>query len=151
MSKFQEGDPVEAVNGETRIVARLEARDGGLFFTGWGRGTNSAECDGFTLTLIERPVSKVELPTEPGVYLGSVLRGMPMWLTADGHWYTAKSRVYEPERHAPFTKLEPVSVTAEKVLDAVKADIHPGHMGTSTYSHVEACISHVGHQFGVTE
>ena len=72
----------------------------------------------FTYELIERPVV---LPTKPGVYMGSLL-DIPMWLTDESKWYTVKTRVYNPGRHAPFTLLRPVAEVAAEVLKAVRSE-----------------------------
>lgn len=63
----------------------------------------------------EKP--SVVLPTEPGVYVGSLMPYVPMWLNSEGQWYTVKTRCHEPERHAPFTRLEPVAETANRIAD----------------------------------
>ena len=60
------------------------------------------------------------LPTTPGSYLGNDDR--PWRLGADGYWHRLNGVRYLPdsaERFAPFIPLEPVPVTAKRVLEAI--------------------------------
>jgi len=64
----------------------------------------------------------VVIPTEPGVYCGSQFGPeVPFHLNEFGRWHTWSTEVHNPERHMPLVKLEPVAVTAKKVLDEVEA------------------------------
>jgi len=69
---------------------------------------------------VTRPA--VTLPTEPGFYTD--IKGDPWKLASNGYWYD-KGYINGPSNQdydyiksrAPFTRLEPVPVTARKVLD----------------------------------
>lgn len=49
----------------------------------------------------------------------------------------------------PNPALRPEHEVASEVLKAVRADAHPGAMVTNAYSHLLACLTHVGEQYGV--
>ena len=68
----------------------------------------------------------VELPTEPGIYVesGRKPNTVDLWtLHENGRWVSNAGSKYDSrvEEFAPFTKLEPVAVTAKKVLDRFAA------------------------------
>jgi len=59
----------------------------------------------------------VVIPAEPGWYLDPQ---QDIWkLNAAGDWHCLLSPNDTPDNYAPFTRLEPVAVTAKKVLDDV--------------------------------
>ena len=134
---FQEGDLVEAVKGERVVRDRISKdEDGDLFILGVGHltncffpeGGNQVVRQGFTLTLIERPKPKVELPTGRGFYIDKT---GDAWLLGHGgklHLLTntfGSSPASEQARadydslaaeHAPFTRLESRADTAKAVI-----------------------------------
>ena len=130
MTEYNEGDLVEAVKGETVIRGPL------VNICGLGRSlclklTLGIETDlihleanGFTITVIEKAAPVVVLPTKPGAYMSN--RGS-LWVLDDNHhwldfsaWSGNVNNVAaaNPAYH-PFTRLEPVSETAKKVLRAL--------------------------------
>ena len=135
---FSVGDLVEAVKGERRIRDRVVCTtDNFLFIHGPYLGTPSISSPssiafyvqgGYTLTLIEKATPP--LPTEPGVYEASdfpIAEGfVPYGLDADGRWFEFSEgghRYLESMSEAvTLTRLEPVAVTAKKVLDRVRED-----------------------------
>lgn len=145
MSEWNEGDLVEAVKGEMRIVSRLKAwDDGSLFLEASRAGVNSTCYDGYTMTLLERAVPKVELPTEPGIYEAAdcflTFGNYPYILDDAGRWFCSVHEVagsVMPER-MPLTRLEPVADTVRKVLDAVKAGHKSGRTLASTVEKIAA-------------
>jgi hypothetical protein len=145
---YAEGDLIEAVKGEAVLKGRIRYGYSGLWLDtnsgGLEAGHSVAQLQrgGFTLAVIEKK-SEPPLPTEPGVYIGSLMHDLPLWLTDIGQWFTAKARVENPERHAPFTKLEPVAETAKRVLDAVR-----DHMALGTV--IASDVDEVAADFGVT-
>lgn len=149
MSEYNEGDLVEAVKGEEVVRGRLRAPESvnGRYLA---IGTNALstatyEAKGFTLTVIEKAAPK--LPTEPGLYIesGKAHSYTNIWsLSANGRWLCAAASKYDgrAEEFAPFTRLEPVPVTAKKVLDEVsKFAWADGFMSQ---------LENVAKQFGVT-
>ena len=160
MQEFHEGDLVEAVKGETVIRARVEENNGTQGIPMGGIAyyyLKTLEADGFTLTVIEKAAPP--LPTEPGWYLGrpGSRNYAHLQLCADAdcedssegpHWYRPdQSRVLDPsevaEYYLPLERLELASVTAKKVLDAIRARI--GSID-SAYD-----FQAVAAEFGVTE
>jgi len=66
----------------------------------------------------------VELPDEPGIYLTSAETVVE--LEADGRWFDRVDNLMSYKRvsdAAPFTRLEPVAVTAKKVLHFFEHDM----------------------------
>jgi len=83
------------------------------------RGTAKIMLDEWSLSVPAKPA--VELPTLAGVYYGSCFgNGVPFYLGDDGKWRTWSKEVHDPARHMPLTRLEPVAVTAKKVLDRLR-------------------------------
>jgi hypothetical protein len=80
----------------------------------------------------------VVLPTEPGHYVDRTGNG---WNIREG----ATSSL--PEENAPYTRLEPVVVTAKKVLDAIDDLWTPGNIRDFTPHHSRR----IAEQFGITE
>ena len=120
-NEYTAGDLVEAIKGETVIRGRLKTDELGLHL--WvgdsGRTPENLESYGFTLSIIEKAAAVVVLPTEPGVYLD---KDEDIW-SVNGfgslRFLMGYSVFGNPENYAPFTRLEPVSETAKKVLDRV--------------------------------
>lgn len=50
---------------------------------------------------------------------------------------------------APVPRPKTEAEIVAEALGKVKADLHPGHMGTGSYSHILACLTHVAGQYGV--
>jgi hypothetical protein len=133
---WQEGDLVEAVKDGFKITAAVVRTDYGELALPSSPNLSRVLCkylsgwidEGWTLTLIERAAPKVELPTAAGLYIGSdALNSNDAFLvrvtklggpiqypnsSISGGW----RKLGDPERFAPFTKLEPVADTARKVL-----------------------------------
>ena len=92
---------------------------------------------------------EVVLPTDPGLYVESGARASltNIWvLYENGCWASSTDSEYgRAEDFAPFTKLEPVAVTAKKVLDAVT---------NRCTLHCDGCSKHfadIRAEFGVTD
>jgi len=87
-----------------------------------------------------------EIPTEPGVYYGSQFGAdVPFFLGADGGWRTSAKQVHVPERHMPLLKLEPVAVTAKKVLDWIE------DRASNHNEFYDVAIDKAHKEFGVTD
>lgn len=116
-TEFREGDLVEARKGKTVIVGDLRPAVGSFWIGETGHTTHSTQRDGFTLTLIERPEPKVELPTDPGLY--SDKDGDAWRLDRHGDWELLENDwgVRKAEDYAPFTRLESRADTARAVID----------------------------------
>jgi len=126
MSEYNEGDLVEAVKGERLVRGRvyLPAGPFGAEAIEGGGTLRWYESEGFTLTVIEKAAPKVVLPSEPGHYID---HESDLWTVTtngrgDPEWHHLGNFVPLDQlpRYAPFTKLEPVSETAKKVLDIVR-------------------------------
>ena len=154
MQEFHEGDLVEAAKGDESHRGRVVRRNNEPLLFDLGIG-GSLYLDflaeiGFTLTTVEKAAPT--LPTEPGWYeselfpLGTEADYDPYSLATDGKWYTSNGMPLEPEgmlRQGALRRLEPVPVTAKKVLDAIRARI-----GSIDSAHD---FQAVATQFGVTE
>ena len=145
MTEYNAGDLVEAVKGDTVIRGRLNHR-------AELRPTMALCCDmlyleanGFTVTLVERATPP--LPTEPGIY--SDVDG-DIWLLSLTRVWTIltdehRARITDdvaPEDGAPFTRLEPVPVTAKRVLDRVRTLFGAGAL-------ILAEVDEIAAEFGV--
>jgi hypothetical protein len=153
---FAEGDLVEAVKNEFSSSTMVR---GVLKSTGWENGfilqaqgfspeISYLESRGFTLTLIEKATPP--LPTEPGIYVSWVTKPFPSVVhkIVNGQWVDANDSLYlnDPEVSAllPLTRLEPVDVTAKKVLERVR-EMYDGSQSTTP-----DVIKLVAKEFGVT-
>ena len=150
---FSEGDLVEAVKGERRIRDRVVTLTDDLLFTrGPYLGSPSLFVlstlasyahAGYVLTLIEKATPP--LPTEPGWYSD---KDEDIWrLDATDRW-AHKGYPYSPEQvaaYAPLTHLEPVDVTAKRVLNRV-LDI----WAFGPPAHVNNEIATIAKDFGVS-
>lgn len=164
MTEYNEGDLVEAVKGDTVIRGRLVVL--------YGVGSNPViditlpiktdvvhlKANGYKVTVIEKAAPKVVLPSEPGHYLD---KDSDVWaLTTNGHgdpeWHLLGGfvRLEKVVGYAPFTKLEPVSETAKKVLDAVRHNAEKSRShefnGKPVYDITEVDLEGIGEEFGVT-
>jgi len=84
--------------------------------------TQTVFANEWSLSVPAKPA--VELPTEPGIYVesGRKPNTVDLWtLHENGRWVSNAGSKYDSrvEEFAPFKKLEPVAVTAKKVLDDV--------------------------------
>ena len=132
-SQVKVGDPVRAMRAEQMLTGKVVDR---LF------GESTIEDNVYAIVLevpdladvltihhgywqLSVPAKPaVELPTEPGVYYGSQFGAdVPFFLKANGVWRTSATRVHAPERHMPLVKLEPVTVTAKKVIEFIESDL----------------------------
>ena len=50
---------------------------------------------------------------------------------------------------APVPRPKTETDIRAEVLRAVKADVHPGYMGTGSYSHLMSCLDHLAERYGV--
>ncbi|WP_193510445.1 hypothetical protein [Cryobacterium sp. BB736] len=154
-TEFREGDLVEAVNGDTVIRGRL-ARDNfanDLGIRAASYNLRPLARDGFTITVIERAMP--ELPTDHGVYQAA--NGTTWTLFRNGDWFdngdgsiAVQWSAHEfADTHGvlPFVRLEPVSVTAKKVLDAL-GEYLDGQLTGRTKNDI---IGHLRDEFGVTD
>ena len=96
----------------------------------------------------------VELPTEVGFYLDK--NGALATLNNGGIWrdsYEDFIQTLDIRAYAPFTKLEPVAVTAKKVLDRVRAQIiasdQGNHDGIGTRDSFRSMVQVLSVEFGV--
>lgn len=125
MTEYNEGDLVEAVKGETVIRGRATASYGKHLLGRSGRIMEELEDNGFILTVIEKAAPKNVLPTEPGIYVtegSEVWEKVPLFLLGDQSWQFANGEDASEAAanwgtKAPLTKLEPVPVTAKKVIE----------------------------------
>jgi hypothetical protein len=111
---YNEGDLIEAVKGDTVIRARLQRDPAGyknplaVFTVALRADVRHLEANGYTVTVLEKAAPPV--PTEPGWYADK-----------DGEpWYIRGGASLLP-RYAPYTRLEPVPVTVQKVIDYMVA------------------------------
>ena len=163
MQEFNEGDLVEATRTDatssTRfigILALAENANGvkGLVLKAQGYQPMAQwlEDHGFEFTLIERAAPK--LPSEPGSYVDRNGAGWTITANSDwrcGHKYTDAR---EAIGFAPFTPVEPVPVTAKRVLDRVKAASvsQPANPTRAWELHLDSIdIAGIAAEFGVTE
>jgi hypothetical protein len=128
------GDQVRVVRGDNvldgKIVYRYQLGNAEVYaigllvdsISGSLRITNEV----WTLFVPAKPA--VVLPTEPGLYLSPVEGGPWVFqLSEYGDWKLINTNSPFPigdghlERNAPFTKLEPVAVTAKKVIEFIDA------------------------------
>lgn len=92
--------------------------------------------------LLDRPTPPVELPTEPGWYVD---RYECVWqMHDDGEWTRLGNAEWVPESCVPFTRLEPVPITAERVIARVRTIF--GGPGALLNRDVDA----IAREFGVT-
>jgi hypothetical protein len=153
---FAEGDLVEAVKNEFSSSTMVR---GVLKSTGWENGfilqaqgfspeISYLESRGFTLTLIEKATPP--LPTEPGIYVSWVNPPSPKIVhkLLTGFWVDAGDNNYLEDSDVsaimPMTRLEPVDVTAKKVLERVR-EMYDGSQRTTP-----DVIKLVAKEFGVT-
>ena len=123
MTEYKEGDLVEGVKGESVIRGRLD-NIGNLKIDGLDWRVAGLIRSGFTITVIEKAAPVVVLPTEPGAYAtnhGSVfvLNERHDWLDFSVWRGSVNNLAATNPAYHPFTRLEPVSETAKKVLDRV--------------------------------
>jgi hypothetical protein len=126
MSDYNEGDLIEAVKDKARVtdVATRSNLGGGLYLPIM-RGAiylDTLERGGWTLTVLEKAAPP--LPTEPGWYLDKY---DDIWgVSAEGRFgYRGRTWAQPGEdvtAYAPFTRLEPVPVTVQKVIDYLTAE-----------------------------
>ena len=97
----------------------------------------------------------VVLPTEPGIYQDC--EGDP-WRLGRLGWKLLTSDppdAFKPEDHVPFTRLEPVSETAKKVLDRVRILRHDAEAhdlsGASTRDMLRELINVLAIEFEATK
>ena len=148
MTEYNERDLVEAVKGERVLRGRVMLLVGVPLLPTHSDEVSKALSiqwlinQGWTVTTIERATPP--LPTEPGWYLTS--DDVAVYLADDGYWTvpsTYGQTGEEMAKYGPFTRLEPVPVTAKRVLDAV-----------STFAWADgftAQLETVAKRFGVTE
>jgi hypothetical protein len=148
---FAEGDLVEAIKDEQVIRNRIKKgrRHSNLYMV-VGDIPNDlshlTENLGFTLTLIEKATPP--LPTEPGWYTdqeGDIWRVdsfARLWCIG------SVEDDEDPSDYAPFTRLEPVAVTAKKVLEIVRdSSIARTSDGMTVLNLV---LKNIADEFGVT-
>lgn len=137
---YSHGDLVEAVRDDTVIRGRASASFGKHLLGLSGRIMEELEENGFTLTVIEKAAPKNVLPTEAGVYADR--EGDFLIVYEDGdvqsvevakEGQSVKRRpIAADSDFAPFTRVEPVPVTAKKVLDALWELNDPAHSVVDT-------------------
>ena len=121
MTEYNEGDLVEAVKGELLLRGRITHTPvgAGVVFAPGSFLTSTLKFAGYTITVIEKAAAVVVLPTEAGAYLD---KQSDVWvLDRHGEWMCPDSPSDNDQalNYAPFIRLEPVAVTAKKVLDRV--------------------------------
>lgn len=137
IADIREGDLIRWEHGES--VHRWRARyDGESYLSSIGQHF-----------LLERPTPPVKLPTEPGWYLtASSLDPVAVYLAADGYWTTPENFGQTGEdmaQYAPLTRLEPVPVTAAKVIARVRTIFG----GPSALLNKD--VDRIAAEFGVTD
>lgn len=131
MNEYNEGDLVEAVKNKERLTGLLVRDDAGplKFRAGfhWHFPRDLVNHD-FTITVIERAKPKAILPTESGYYAGfdeAADTEILVMVSTAGRVYLPNASKHlgvgdllgDPERFAPYVKLEPRAITAKAVLD----------------------------------
>lgn len=118
---------------------------------------------GWQLSVPAKPA--VELPTEPGWYLvggNNKSVGGTVHLDANGRWWwVGNDYGVSPEKftaadlhhHAPLTRLEPVAVTAKKILESLR---NKRVWGSGSVPFTDVAFRHdslarVAKEFGVTD
>ena len=143
-NEYNVGDLIEAVKGESSMRGPL-IRDNYkcLLIAEHGWLLNELIADRWTVTVIKKAAPVVVLPTEEGTYLDiddDVWRINRFGLLECQMGYPAPGN---PENYAPFTRLEPVSVTAKKVLDRVDG------YGIDDDLDFEPFLKNIAKEFGV--
>jgi hypothetical protein len=150
-SQVKVGDTVRAMRAEQMLTGKVVDRwikpDTGVPYALVMHLLHSGEQvevrvrNGWQLSVPAKPA--VVLPDEAGAYVD---RDGEIWELRDGQWNYGNSRTW-PIRtvlhYAPFTKLEPIAVTAKKVLAKV-----------STFAWADGFMPQlraVAEEFGVTE
>lgn len=155
MSDFNEGDLVEAVKDSESHKARLTVADWngrlGIAFVDSWYSLDTLTMRGFTVSVIEKAAPK--LPTEPGWYESArypTSEGVwsPYNLDPDGEWYSGTDHLSRRELSTlvPFTRLEPVPVTAKRVLERVSEVLKRGGIVSLPNE-----FGKLAAEFGVTE
>lgn len=106
MSKFSVGDYVEATKGRDGVKGVVRLSGQVLVVGASCRSVDGLEAQGWTVTVLEKAAPPV--PTEPGYYFDK-----------DGDMWNERNDTViglDP-RYAPYTRLEPVPVTVQKVID----------------------------------
>ena len=130
MTEYNEGDLVEAVKGNTVIRGPLVnigvlGRSLCLKLTlGLETDIIHLEANGYTITVIEKALPKVVLPTQPGIYQDA---GGRLWMRGEDRtdispqpfWWELDGGLTGIPVDLPLTPLEPASETAKKVLKAL--------------------------------
>jgi hypothetical protein len=129
---FSEGDLVEAVKTEiassTRLRGVLKSRETfGLVMQaqGYEPALNWLDAQGFTLILLEKAIP---IPTEPGIYVSWVNPPSPtiVHCIGSGEWVDLPDSEYltvdDVAALMPLTRLEPVVITARRVLARMDAE-----------------------------
>lgn len=147
MTEYNEGDLVRVERGEVVIQDRLAASAlssprGRLYLPASPKThyIDVLEAEGYTVSVVERATPP--LPTDDGFYIDR--RGLCWSIENTGDWRFGGT-TFNPEevaRYAPFIRLEPVPVTAKRVLDALRTRI--GSLGLA-YDYELVAI-----EFGVT-
>lgn len=148
MQEFNEGDLVEATQGEESHRQRLVDKLEGLWFRALNMSVSEAQRSGWTFTVIEKAAPK--LPTGMYTAILARLKGLTQrrilflygeaWIDGDGVLHPA-SDITEFE-----IKAEPVPVTAKKVLERLA---NFWEFGPPQWMAAE--IKNIAAEFGVTE
>ena len=145
-AEYNEGDLVEGVKGESVIRGRLD-NIGNLIIDGLDWRVASLIRNGFTIRVIEKAAPVVVLPTEPGCYVDEFNHTFAILGFNGGKWCGPFVPTDDASKLIPpFTRLEPVSETAKKVLDRVASW---WEFGPPTVWAEE--LLNIGIEFGVTE
>ena len=152
MTEYNEGDLVEAVKGTDVRRGLVTTPSGHLHAKLQSKCLHNYEAEGWTLTVIEKAAPKNVLPTEAGFYVGDYDRSpsgkILIELLGTAEWVdNTDSRYLDVEwvqKLGNLTRLEPVPVTAAKVIDATLANVDP-QLGAYWHDKIRA----VGAQFGV--
>ena len=120
MNKYNEGDRVRAEMDSTVIEGSLWGCE--ELFVGSSRRTLYALLtDCWTITVIEKALPKVVLPTEPGFYITAYNDPDVFELYLSGDWFLGDQAISEArvihDGGNQLTRLEPVPETAKKVLE----------------------------------
>ena len=163
MTKYNEGDLVEAVKGDRRVIDRVVVppvnpihRDAPYLGTPSifdPSSIASYKRAGYKLTTIERTAPP--LPTEPGIYFPRRTFNPDVRIVrlSGGLWRDSEGRPLDEasmkwlrgiHRADPLTRFEPIPVTAKRVLDRVRTLFGAGATMLREVDEIAA-------EFGVTE
>lgn len=128
MTEFKVGDKIHAKNYDTEIIATLCESAGDVYLGASGWALSTILADFWEVTLVES--APEPLPTEEGWYVAfDRLANEPFVVeirSGNSRFWYRGNPLGNPERFAPFTRLEPVPDTASRVINRLveQAEMH---------------------------